>query len=139
MNRPGRASAGFTLLEVAVALAILGVGIVTVLRIFSGSLRLQDRASRETRVVLYARAAMDALLFQPDISDEDKPLPATAEGFNAHVLVRHAGPDEGVQKRDLDTHSDMALRYLQVDVVWQDGAGAKTYTLKSLRWAPENE
>ena len=139
MSRACRAADGFTLLEVAVAIAILGVGIVTVLRIFSGSLHLQDRASRETRVVLHARAAMDGLLFQPDIADQDRELPTTAEGFKTHVLVRHAGPSEGVEKRELDTHNDMALRYLEIDVAWQDGVGVKTYTLKSLRWAPENE
>ena len=39
----------------------------------------------------------------------------------------------------LDFQSDYSLRYLQIDVTWQDGTGAKTYTLKSLRMAPENE
>jgi len=131
--------AGFTLLEIAVALAILGIGIVGVLRSFSAGLRLEDRASREDRVVLYARAAMDALLFQPDVPDQSRDLPATAEGFRAHVLVRHAGQSEGIDTSDLDFQPDQTLRYLQVDVVWQDGAGAKTYTLKSMRVAPENE
>jgi len=131
--------AGFTLLEIAVALAILGIGVVGVLRSFSAGLRLEDRASREDRVVLYARAAMDALLFQPEVPDQSRDLPATAEGFRAHVLVRHAGPSEGIETSDLDFQPDQTLRYLQVDVVWQDGAGAKTYTLKSMRVAPENE
>ncbi len=137
MTRSPRA--GFTLLEIAVALAILGVGVVGVLRSFSAGLRLEDRAAREDRVVLYARAAMDALLFQPDVPDQSRDLPATAEGFRAHVLVRHAGPSEGIETSDLDFQPDQTLRYLQVDVVWQDGAGAKTYTLKSMRVAPENE
>jgi len=131
--------AGFTLLEIAVALAILGVGVVGILRSFSAGLRLEDRASREDRVVLYARAAMDSLLFQPDVPDQSRDLPATAEGFRAHVLVRHAGPSEGIETSDLDFQPDQTLRYLQVDVVWQDGTGAKTYTLKSMRVAPENE
>ena len=137
MTRSPRA--GFTLLEIAVALAILGIGVVGVLRSFSAGLRLEDRASREDRVVLYARAAMDALLFQPEVPDQSRDLPATAEGFRAHVLVRHAGPSEGIETSDLDFQPDQTLRYLQVDVVWQDGAGAKTYTLKSMRVAPENE
>src|SRR5205814_8527361 len=46
--RRRRAAVGFTLLEIAIAMAILGVGIVTVLQIFGASLRLQDRATRET-------------------------------------------------------------------------------------------
>ena len=41
--RPARRG-GFTLLEIAVALAIVGMGAVTCLQLFSGSLRLQDRA-----------------------------------------------------------------------------------------------
>lgn len=134
-----RRSAGFTLLEIAVALAILGVGVVTVLQIFSGSLRLQDRAARETRAVLHARAAMDALLFQPEIADHTEER-TTAEGFRTRILVRHAGAEDGVDSGgDLAFESDWSLRYLQVDVSWQDGSGAKTYSVKSLRVAPENE
>ena len=134
------ARAGFTLLEIAVALAILGVGVVTCLEIFSASLRIQDRASRETRAVLAGRAAMDALLFQPEISDHSECRPS-AEGYKTCVEVRHAGPQDGIETDDSDMGiaSDVSLRYLQVDVYWQDGNGAKTYTLKSLRAAPEDE
>ena len=140
MNRARHVAAGFTLLEVAVALAILGVGIVTVLRIFSGSLHLQDRASRQTRVVLHARVAMDALLFQPDILEKPPPpVPITAEGFQTQRIARRAGPEEGFAKSDLGQHSDLVLVYLEVDVTWQDGAGSKSYVLKSLRWAPDSE
>ena len=135
--RPG-APAGFTLLEIAVALAIVGIGVVSVMQIFGASLRLQDRASRESRVVLHARAAMDALLFQPEIADHTEERD-TAEGFHTRVLVRHAGAMEGLTEKDLDFQSEVSLRYLQVDVTWQDGVGKKTYTLKSLRMAPENE
>jgi len=130
--------AGFTLLEIAVALAILGVGVVSCMQIFGASLRLQDRASRESRVVLHARAAMDALLFQPEIADHAEER-TTAEGFHTRVLVRHWGAEEGQTEKDLELQSEVSLRYLQVDVTWQDGAGKKTYTLKSLRMAPENE
>lgn len=133
-----RRAAGFTLLEVAIALAILGAGVVTCLQVFGGSLRLQDRASRETRAVLHARAAMDALLFQPEVRDHTEER-TTAEGFRTRVTVRHAGPAEGVDQQLLDLESDIGLRYLQVDVTWQDGGGFKTYTLSSLRMAPENE
>jgi prepilin-type N-terminal cleavage/methylation domain-containing protein len=137
MRRTARA--GFTLLEIAVALAVLGIGVVTCLQIFSGSLRLQDRAARETRAVLHARATMDALLFQPEITDHTEER-TTEDGFLTRVLVRHARPAEGAPVRDEDdTPADVALRFLQVDVVWQDGVGAKTYTITSMRMAPEND
>jgi prepilin-type N-terminal cleavage/methylation domain-containing protein len=138
MRRSAKARCGFTLLEIAVALAILGVGIVSCLEIFGGSLRLQDRGSRESRAVLHARAAMDALLAEPEITDHSEER-NTAEGFRTRILVRHASADEGLDDKTLGFESDYALRYLQVDVSWEDGLGTKTYTLKSLRMAPEHE
>ena len=129
---------GFTLIEIAVALAVLGVGVVLCFQIFGASLRMQDRASRETRAVLAARAAMDALIAAPEIQDHSEDRDS-AEGFRTHILVRHAGTGEGLNDKALDFQSEYSLRYLQVDITWQDGVGHKSYTLKSLRMAPENE
>lgn len=138
MRRRGRAR-GFTLLEIAVALAVLGIGVVTCLQLFSGSLRLQDRAARQSRAVLHARATMDALLFQPEIANHEEER-TTADGFVTHVLVRDATREEGApDPEEADDLEDATLRYLQVDVVWQDGLGEKRYTLTSLRVAPAYE
>jgi general secretion pathway protein I len=138
-RRRARSQAGFTLLEIAVALAILGIGVVTCINVFSGSLKLQDRATRQSRAVLHARATMDALLFQPEIVDHSEER-TTADGFVTHILVRHATTEEGApEPSDLDEAPEVTLRYVQVDVVWQDGIGQKNYTVSSLRTAPENE
>jgi len=117
---------------------VLGVGIVTCLQLFGGSLRMQSRASRETRAVLAARAAMDALIAAPEIQDHSEDRDSV-EGFRTHILVRHAGTDEGLNDKALDFQSEYSLRYLEVDITWQDGVGQKSYVLKSLRMAPENE
>jgi hypothetical protein len=110
---------------------------------------MQDRASRESRAVMHARVAMDALLANcrpctgesacpPEVVDYSAECP-TAEGFHTRVLIRHAGPEEGVDTRAFDVQPEVSLRYLEVDVTWQDGTGAKQYTLKTVRMAPENE
>lgn len=132
-----RAQAGFTLLEVGVALAIVGMGVVVCLQVFSGSLRLQDRASRETRAVLYARAVMDALLFEREITNHTEERD-TAEGYRARIVVRDAGPEDGIDfGSDFEPSLDISLRALEVEIAWQDGVGVKTYSLKSLRMAAE--
>jgi len=135
-------SHGFTLLEIAVAIAILGISVVTLQQIYQGAIRIQERASRQSRAVLHARAAMDALLFQKTVKDHSEER-TTREGFRTRILVRHATAAEGAPNADdlgfEPTDTNQTLRYLEVEVGWTDGAGVKTYTLKSLRMAPEEE
>jgi prepilin-type N-terminal cleavage/methylation domain-containing protein len=136
-----RRSQGFTLIEIAVAIAVLGVGVVTLQQIYQGALRLQDRASRHNRAVLHARSTMDALLFERYVADRTEELPVTREGFKTRVLVRHATPEEGgdAADREFDLGSEIGLRYLEVEVAWSDGGGMKNYTLRSLRMATEED
>jgi general secretion pathway protein I len=53
---------GFTLLEVVVAMAIVGLGVVTLLEIFSLGLRLGAKSSVETESMVYGRQVMDEVL-----------------------------------------------------------------------------
>jgi prepilin-type N-terminal cleavage/methylation domain-containing protein len=126
--------AGFTLLEIAVALAILGVGVVTCLQIFSGSLRLQSRSARQSQAVIYARAAMDDLLTQREqLQGKD----TAVGGFHVISSWRVCAADEGCDEEHLgEMDPEDYPVYLQVDVTWRDGVGEKTYTLKSLRLPP---
>ena len=50
---------GFTLIEVVVAMAIVGIGVVTLLEIFSMGLRLGSKSSVETEAMAYGRQVMD--------------------------------------------------------------------------------
>lgn len=136
-----RASArGFTLLEVLVALAILGMGVVTVMQLFSGSLKVQDRSARQMRAVLYAREAMDRLLFDAGPDDPFWKICGREDhlegGIVRRVRCREGDCDGGRAKKDHDdVESDYTLWCLEVDVAWQDGRGEKTYSLTSMRIA----
>jgi prepilin-type N-terminal cleavage/methylation domain-containing protein len=135
MRRSGKS--GFTLLEIAVALAILGVGIVSCLQIFGASLRLADRTTRETNAVRQARAAMDKVLAAPDFIDRfldrDKEE-TTSDGYTTRVTSW----TEPVDEHALAVEQSRKLYHIFVSVTWQDGRGSKTYSLESLRMAPEN-
>ena len=112
----------------------VGAGVVVCLQIFSGAMRLQDRASREVRAVLHARATMDALLFQREIENHTEER-TTAEGYRTRILVRDAGPQDGIPETDFEPVLEFAPRVIEVEVAWQDGVGVKTYTLSSMRLA----
>jgi general secretion pathway protein I len=53
---------GFTLLEVLVAMAIVGLGVVMLLQVFSVGLRLGAKSSVETEAMAYGRLIMDEAL-----------------------------------------------------------------------------
>jgi prepilin-type N-terminal cleavage/methylation domain-containing protein len=53
---------GFTLLEVVVAMTIVGLGVVTVLEIFSLGMRLGARSSIQSEAISYGRQIMDEFL-----------------------------------------------------------------------------
>jgi Tfp pilus assembly protein PilV len=122
------------LIEIAVAMAILGIGVVTLQQIYQGSLRLQNRAARQSLAVLHARMAMDELLAKPDVAASG-PNCKTDAGFQTCWRTQLAGPEDGAEeKRELDLEeTDLRLYRLEVAVTWQDGAGDKTYTLQTLR------
>jgi len=83
---------------------------------------------------------MDALLFPKSLENHSEER-TTREGFRTRILVRTATPAEGGpsdQQLDL-ADEEQTLRFLEVEVAWQDGASPKTYTLRSLRLAGEPE
>jgi general secretion pathway protein I len=68
-NKGFHSSAGFTLLEVIVAMTIVGIGVVTLLEIFSLGLRLGSRSSAATEAMIYGRQAMDEILLRRKIEE----------------------------------------------------------------------
>jgi prepilin-type N-terminal cleavage/methylation domain-containing protein len=60
---------GFTLLEVIVAMTIVGIGVVTLLEIFSMGLRLGSRSSDATEAMTYSQQAMDEILLRRKIDE----------------------------------------------------------------------
>jgi general secretion pathway protein I len=60
---------GFTLLEVVVAMAIVGLGVVTLLEIFSSGLQLGARSRDRTEAVAYGRQVMDQFLARRTLAE----------------------------------------------------------------------
>ena len=142
---------GFTLLEIAVALAILGIGVVTVLQTFQGALRLQRRASQENQALLAARRKLDEVFSAPlhgSGCPGRLPLP---EG--AHCEVRPAKPDDvgltadeweaagfpDADPGDLeDISEEPRLFVVELQMPWSDAGASRTFAIKTFRYyAPQ--
>jgi len=134
-----RGARGFTLLEVAIALAILGVGVVTVLELFSAGLRMESGAGVRSRAVVYARGLLDQTMALPEVragSDRGR----FDDMYHWEVAVREA-PDPAEDKdkptHDLSIKNDFIMYEIEVSVLWTQSANREgVYTIRTLRLAP---
>ena len=131
---------GFTLLEVAVAMAVLGLVLVTMMQVISGGLTLQYKAGKLGRAVVTARALMDELVTEVELRDGVEESD-DGSGLRWRRTVRRATPEEGsaVADSELGFEQEYALRFLEVVVAWNESGREKTYSVQSLRVAPEVE
>jgi general secretion pathway protein I len=134
--RTSRAAAGFTLLEVAIALAIVGVGVVTILEIFSAALKMEVGAGTRARAVVYARSVLDKALTAPELQ------PGTEnggweDGYRWEARVREAPEAIGRDDREFDLETELTMYEIEISVLWPQSADRDgVYTIRTLRLAP---
>ena len=122
---------GFTLIEVVVALAILGVGLTVVIELFSGGLRLARASMEYTKAVNYARIKMEEFTAKPAVEE------GTEEGESDDKTFRW---QVGVKKVDLlsidksvDYKPPIELYQVKIDVFWKSGTREKSTSIESLK------
>ena len=127
---------GFTLIEVAVAMAILGVGVVTVLELFSAGLRVERNSGIRTRAVVRARALLDQTLAIPEIApgaDHGE----YGDGYRWERRIREAPEYTDNGDQELGVESELTMLEVEVSVLWpQDLHREGVYTVRTLRVAP---
>ena len=117
--------AGFTLIEVIVAIAILAISLVTVMQLFSGSLRASRASCDYTRAIVHAKDRMEELSVNPVISEHVQGG-RFEDGFTweAETLPYPTEHDTG----------DVSLQMVKVRVSWQGTTPMKnSVELVSLR------
>ena len=134
-----RGSRGFTLLEVAVALAILGIGVVTVLELFSSGLRMEGNAGTREKAVVYARGLLDQTMALPEVR------PGHDRGrfddtYRWEVAVREAPEYTAKSEKkalDIKDNGDFVMYEIEVSVLWPQAADREgVYAIHTLRLAP---
>ncbi len=122
---------GFTLIEVVVALAILGIGLTIIIELFSGGLRLGRTSMEYTKAVNYARMKMEETMAKSAIEE------GTQEGESDDKTFRW---QMGVNKVDLltidksvDYKPPIELFKVKIDVFWKSGSKEKSTSVESLK------
>ena len=121
-----RGSAGFTLLEVMVALAVVAIALVPLLRLHLLSLDATLRAQDLSTAVLLAQEKMATMPPFPEAGEEQ----GTFEGpdFDRFRWQTAVTEDEVILAAQ-----PIAIRHLAVTVLWTDGQREHQYTLESYK------
>jgi general secretion pathway protein I len=126
-----RTQAGYTLIEIIVAFAILALGLTLLLGTLSGATRQVRQAGDAGRAALHAQALLDEFgeLPQPGVREGD--LDEGRYRWRLDVAP-WSDPDPGSAPRRSDPNAARLLR-LQVQVEWGDGGPARRLQVSSLR------
>lgn len=131
MKVPGRRESGargFTLLEVVVAMTIVGLGIVTLLQIFSLGLRLGARSTVHTEAGTYGRQVMDEVLARRNLQDGTE----QANGGPSRHWKIQIQPVAAADPT-LNLSSPWDLKEISLDMVVMDAGRERHVELKTLR------
>jgi len=132
-------SRGFTLLEIMVALAILSLGVVTVLELLSGSLNVGVKASRHTQAAIYAQNIMDRAFARTTLEDGEE-RGEFPDGYTWAARVQEIRPDDAGSRLQPNRPNQLDffhLKEIEVQIMWADNGGAKTFVVRSLRTQAE--
>ena len=121
---------GFTLLEVLVALTIVGLGVVTLLQIFSLGLRLQSRSNVRTEAIVQGSRVMDELLARKKLIERSESGKLGPEGrWTAQIQTMRDAPSS------LGLSGNWELKEIALEMTLRDGERERRMDLTTLRLA----
>jgi len=130
---------GFTLLEVIVAVAILGIGLGTAMQIFSGGLKNIHRVSQAHRAMNHAENIMNEILSDESIIGPMEISADLDDDFSYDAMVDYWDPPAAELSLDV-VQEPMELLSVVVDIHFKNDPNGKKYRsicLKSVSLLPE--
>ena len=123
------ARGGFTLIEVVVAIAILGIALTVIIELFAGGLRLARTSKEYTKAVNYVNTKMEEIDSQQTL-EEGSTEGEFDETFHWRVTTNKVNILS--VERPWEVKPPIQLLKIRVDVLWKSGpkersTGAETY------------
>jgi len=122
---------GFTLIEVVVALAILGVGLTVIMELFSGGLRLARASMEYTKAVNYARMKMEEIAVKSALQEGTGEGESDDKAFRWQMAVKKV--DLLPIDKSMDYKPPVELFQVKIDVFWKSGSKERSTSLESLK------
>ncbi|MGJ4961320.1 type IV pilus modification PilV family protein [Bradyrhizobium sp. HKCCYLRH3061] len=121
--------AGFTLVEVIVALAMLSLGLTLVMSLLSTGLARMGMAERLAGAVSLAQSVLAQVGTVIPLRTEARDG-TEASGYRWHLEVQPYRPEKGGDARPVE------LYQVSVQIGWQEGQDPRSFALSTLRLGP---
>ncbi len=121
-----RSGAGFTLFEVLIAVAILGIAITMVLQLFSANMKSISASEDYVSAAAKAEAKMREVLDDDQLSEKSSSGETTSDGYRTSVSVTQT-------LEDRTENLPVTLLNISVTVYWTKGLGEKSLTLNTMK------
>ena len=118
---------GFTLLEIVVAMTIVGLGVVTLLEVFSSGLRLGARSQDRTEVITQGRQVMDQFLARGTLTEGTE---QGTIGENGRWKLQVQPVRSTVE---LNLGNDWELKEIVLDIIVPESGRERRVELRTLR------
>ncbi len=124
----GRSGAGVSLLEILIAISILGITFTAIFSSMSAALRAASRLDQYRLVVDYATNKLNEVALDPNLAPGREISGVSASGlrWKARTEVVDTRPGFGPDRR-------LELVRIVVEVSWKGSAGPQTYALQTLK------
>ena len=134
-----RSKAGFTLLEVLLAVVILGVSLTTILLQFQTALRAGSISQERTNAVIYAKEKLESLKIEDELSESSQS--GTFEnGYEWETEVSLYEYEEEDQEEDISYEDLRHETYkLRAAVKWNSGINKRQVELITLKTVTRKE
>lgn len=128
---------GFTLLEVLVAMTLIGFGLAVAFTAVSGTARLDEKMAGHSAAMALARSKLDELLANPAFvlandRGEDRYV-GTDFGYRIQL---HPAPVLSPEQQDQIRSFKQRLERIDIEVFWGAKGAQQSYSLSSYRIAP---
>lgn len=135
-EKPLQPQRGFTLLEVLVAMALIGVGFASTFVAMSGSRRLTERALAHDAARVLAQARLDEMLQSPtdQLSDDGREERYLGQDFGYRINVEPV--DLGLRMPAPAQALPFQLDQIRVEVFWGPQGQQRSLLLKTMRMRP---
>lgn len=127
----GRCQAGFTLMEILVAVAVLAISLVVIMQLFSGGLRSARTAADHNRAVFHAREKIEEILAFDQIEEgiEEGDFGDGYRWWAETVRVVEEAPSD----EDAVDEVPFDIVYVHVVVSWGEGRWEKRVELETAK------